>query len=115
MPSSVPVSPLLMPAPRNVADWPASRMSAPKHRHMPPPWAGPLIAAMIGWGMLRMVGMRSAMVCMARMAMRDIGSPSTPGGTPWSSRSRPAQKPRPAPVRTTTQVSLSAATSRSAS
>jgi hypothetical protein len=70
---------------------------------------------MIGWGMLRIVGMRSAMVCMARIAMRDIGSPSIPGGAPWSSRSSPAQKPLPAPVITTAQVSLSAATSASAS
>ena len=44
----------------------------------------------------------------ARIAMRDIGSPSHPGGMPWSSRSSPEQKPRPAPVSTTAQVSLSA-------
>ena len=36
-PSSVPVSPLLIPAPRKVADAPAMRMSAPNPRHMPPP------------------------------------------------------------------------------
>jgi hypothetical protein len=36
-PSSVPASPLLIPAPQNTADSPARRMSAPRERHMPPP------------------------------------------------------------------------------
>mgnify|MGYP005846463869 CR=1 FL=1 len=51
----------------------------------------------------------------ARTAMRDIGSPAMPGGTPWSSRSSPEQKPRPAPVSTTAHTSLSAATASKAS
>ena len=74
-----------------------------------------MIAPMIGCGMLRMAGTRSANTAIARRAIRDIGRPAIPGGTPWSSRSRPEQKPRPAPVSTTAQVSLSAPTARIAS
>ena len=36
-PSSVPDSPLLIPAPQKTAERPARRMSAPSDRHMPPP------------------------------------------------------------------------------
>ena len=88
---------------------PARRMSAPSVRHRPPPYAGPFTAAIDG---LRHRAHRRApgsdMNSIARIAMRDIGSPSQSGGMPWSSRSSPEQKPRPAPVSTTTQVSLSA-------
>src|SRR5262245_16653351 len=69
----------------------------------------------MGCGMARIAGTMFDMNSMARMASRDIGKPSQPGGMPWSSRSSPEQKPRPAPVRMTTQVSLSAPTRASAS
>ena len=54
-----------------------------------------------------MIGIRSLKCSMARMARQDSGRPSVPGGMPASSRSRPEQKPAPAPVRITTQVSWS--------
>ena len=82
---------------------------------MPPPYAAPFTAAMIGCGTARMAGTMFDMNSMARIAMRDIGRPSQSGGMPWSSRSRPEQKPRPAPVSTTAHVSWSTATARSAS
>ena len=41
----------MMPAEQNTAGLAASWMSAPSVRHIPPPYAGPLIAAMIGCGM----------------------------------------------------------------
>ena len=55
-PSSVLVSPFTMPVALNTADSDAMRRSAPRLRHMPPPKATPLIAAMIGCGMWRMIG-----------------------------------------------------------
>ena len=47
-----------MPVALNVADSAAKRISAPSVRHMPPPYAGPLTAAMIGCGMRRIGGIR---------------------------------------------------------
>ena len=109
-PSSLAVRPLLMPAARNRADSAAIRMSAPRLRHMPPPIAGPFTAAITGWGIDRRASTRSDRYSMALTAMPDSPSPSIPGGMPESSRSAPAQNPRPVPVSTTTQVLLSAAT-----
>ena len=105
----------MIPALRNVADSEASRMSAPSGRHIPPPYAGPLIAAMIGCGIARIAGTTSDMYSIARIAIRASVKPSLFGGTPTSSRFRPEQKPRPLPVNTTTDVVLSSPTSRSAS
>src|SRR5688572_540465 len=48
---------------------------------------------------------------MARVPARWRVMPSSPGADPMSSRSSPEQKPRPAPVSTATQQSLSAPTS----
>ena len=55
-PSSVEVRPLTMPVLLKVADSPAKRRSAPSDRHIPPPYAGPLTAAMTGWGIRRRWG-----------------------------------------------------------
>ena len=82
---------------------------------MPPPCAGPVMAAMIGCGSARIAGTRSDIVSMARIAILDSGRPSMLGGAPESSRSSPEQKARPAPVRRTTWQSFSAPTSRNAS
>ena len=54
-PSSVLVRPLTMPVALNSADSPAIRSSAASERHMPPPYATPLIAASTGCGMRRRV------------------------------------------------------------
>lgn len=81
---------------------------------MPPPYDGPLTAQISGWGIARIAGTTSDMNAIARIAMREIGRPSLPGGMPTSVRSIPEQKPRPLPVRIATEQSLSAATSASA-
>ena len=66
----MPVKPLRMPALQNTAEVAAMRMSHPSVRHMPPPYAGPLTAAMSGWAMARMAGTTSDMYCMALMPPR---------------------------------------------
>ena len=55
-PSSPLVRPLTNPVALNSAERPAMRTSAPSARHIPPPYAGPLTAAMIGCGTLRSAG-----------------------------------------------------------
>ena len=53
--SSVLVSPLTIPVALNTALVDAIRRSVAHARHMPPPYAGPLIAAITGWGIRRRV------------------------------------------------------------
>src|SRR4051794_12746312 len=115
MPSSLAVSPLLIPAARNTADSDAIRMSAARLRQKPPPMAGPLTAAITGWCILRMARTTSSRIPRARRAMVGRVRPSMWGIVPGSSRSAPEQKPFPAPVSTTTRVSLSTLTSSIAS
>ncbi len=54
-PSSVLVRPFTIPVALNSADSPAIRSSAASDRHMPPPYATPLIAASTGCGIRRIV------------------------------------------------------------
>ena len=56
--SSVLVRPFTMPVALNSADAAATRISAASVRHMPPPYAAPFTAQMIGWRMRRIVRMR---------------------------------------------------------
>jgi hypothetical protein len=65
--------------------------------------------------MRRIAGTRSARIDIARVAIRVSVSPAMFGGGSDSCVSAPEQKPRPTPVRTTHHVSLSCATSASAS
>ena len=65
--------------------------------------------------MRRIAGTRSARIVIARVAMRVSVSPAMLGGGSVSCVSAPEQKPRPSPVRITHHVSLSRATSASAS
>ncbi len=58
-PSSVLVKPRTIPVLLNTADSAAMRRSAASEIHMPPPYAGPLMAAMMGCGICRIVGIRS--------------------------------------------------------
>ena len=69
------------------------------------------MAAITGWGMLRRAGTMPPMYSMARRPIRWRPRSSVPGGSPACSSSSPEQNARPAPVRTTTRQSLSAATS----
>src|SRR4051812_33472289 len=108
MPSSLAVSPLLMPAARKYAGSAARRMSHARARQKPPPIAAPLTAAMTGWCIRRIVMMTSSSSCIDRSAIVGSVSPSMPGTRPGSSRSAPEQNARPAPVSTTTRTSLSA-------
>jgi hypothetical protein len=73
------------------------------------------MAAMMGWGRSRMTGTTWEKWVMATIPTRERAISSMPGISPGSSRSRPEQKPRPVPVRTTTQQELSLATCRKAS
>ena len=84
-------------------------------RHIPPPYAGPLIAAMIGCGIWRIAGTTSLMYDIERIARREKPRSWVFGGMPRSWRSSPEQNARPAPVSTATQQSLSRPTSASAS
>ena len=90
-------------------------MSAARARQNPPPMAAPLTAAMTGWWSRRMVEMTSSSSSMERSAIVGRVSPSMLGMVPGFSWSAPEQKPRPAPVMTTTRTSLSLPISRSAS
>src|SRR5579864_1698963 len=77
--------------------------------------AAPLTAAITGWCSRRRAMITSSRSSIDRRAMADRVSPPMLGITPASSRSAPEQKPDPAPVITTTRVSLSTLTSSSAS
>ena len=85
-------------------------MSVATLRQNPPPMAGPLTAPITGWCILRRVRTTSSSSSIERWAMVVRVSPAMLGTTPASSRSAPEQKPPPAPVRTTTLVSLSSLT-----
>ncbi len=61
VPMSQPETPTRMNATMNRAEWVANLMSEPSTRASPPPAAGPLTAAMMGWGSARIRGMRPAM------------------------------------------------------
>ena len=90
-------------------------MSVATLRQKPPPMAGPFTAPMTGWCILRMARMTSSSSSMERWAIVVRVSPAMLGMTPASSRSAPEQNAPPAPVRTTTRVSLSSLASSSAS
>ena len=90
-------------------------MSAARARQNPPPMAAPFTAAMTGWCSRRMVAMTSSSISMERRAMVGRVRPSMLGMVPGFSWSAPEQKPRPAPVMTTTRTALSLPISRSAS
>ncbi len=90
-------------------------MSAARLRQKPPPIAAPLIAPITGWCILRNAWMTSSRSSSARSAIDGVVSPAMFGIVPGSSRSAPEQNPWPAPVSTTTRVSLSRLTSSSAS
>ena len=90
-------------------------MSAARARQKPPPMAAPFTAAMTGWCSRRMVEMTSSSSSMERSAMVGSVSPSMLGMVPGFSWSAPEQKPRPAPVMTTTRTALSLPISRNAS
>ena len=66
MPSSVDVSPLLMPAARKYAASDAMRMSAAAARQKPPPIAAPFTAAITGWCMSRTARITSSSTFIAR-------------------------------------------------
>ncbi len=101
-PMSVPVSPVLMNAEQNVADRAATRRSHANDSESPPPNAGPLTAAITIWGVARMCCVRFAMKDWPVVPTGKCGCSPADGGVPKSFRSRPAQNPRPAPVRTAT-------------
>ncbi len=115
MPSSVDVSPLLMPAARKYAASEAMRMSAAAARQKPPPIAAPFTAAITGWCMSRMARITSSSTFIARRAMLVRCNPAMLGTIPPPTRSAPEQNPCPAPVSTTTRHSLSRLISRRAS
>ena len=96
------------------ADSEAMRISVAIARQKPPPIAGPLIAPITGWCMSWIALITSSRMRMARRAMPGIVRPLKISIQPGSSRSAPGQKPAPAPVTTTTRVSLSKLTSSSA-
>ena len=76
----------------------AMRMSDANTSAKPPPLAGPLTSAMIGCGARRI---RITISLTRRCTRKPATAPDSPS-TRSSFRSRPAQKPRPAPVMTTT-------------
>src|ERR1700677_4572767 len=93
----------------------AMRMSLARARARPPPAAGPLTAAITGWGSERKRGTSEAMWVWVAKVVPTRSRSSAPGALPYPARSSPAQKPRPAPVRTTTRQARSTAMSASAS
>ena len=114
-PSSLAVSPLLIPAARKYAAGAAIRRSQASARQRPPPIAAPLTAAITGWCRRRIVSTTSSSTSIARSAYVGRVSPATPGGTPADSWSAPEQKPLPAPVTTTARTVLSSPSERRAS
>ena len=77
--------------------------------------AAPLTAAITGWWRRRIVEMTSSSISMERSAIVGRVRPSMFGIVPGFSWSAPEQKPRPAPVMTTTRTPLSLPISRNAS
>src|SRR4051794_4716224 len=87
-------------------DWAASTRSQESAKESPMPTAGPLIAAIAGFGMVRspsMIGWKRS--SRARLI---AGRPSSSGSKP-ALRSAPLQNARPLPVSTTARVSSSPA------
>ena len=74
MPSSLAVSPLLIPAARKYAASDAMRMSHAHARQKPPPIAAPLIAPITGWCILRIAVITSSR---SSSAPRDRGDGQT--------------------------------------
>ena len=95
MPSSAAVSPFDMPAARNTAVCEAIRMSQARLKQNPPPIAGPLIAAMTGWCILRRARITSSKSSIERNAIDVFVRPVMFGTDPGSSRSAPEQNPDP--------------------
>src|SRR5580700_5888179 len=115
VPMSQPVTPMRMNDVANTAVSDARRMSLAQTSASPPPAAGPFTAAITGCG-IRRISCTSAAIarCTAQPCWMDPRS-SVPGIVPKPPRSRPAQKPRPAPVRTTARhVRSSASAARRA-
>lgn len=79
----------------------------------PPPTAGPLTAAITGCGNPTIFGTNDAMNSWVRMPAAAPVRSRAVGATAGSDKSRPEQKPRPAPVRITTRQRESAARSSS--
>ena len=85
----------------NLADFAATTMSQASAILAPAPAATPLTRAITGWGSdvsVRISGFQHCSTVSPR-------STASPGATARSLRSCPAQKPRPAPVSTTTRAS----------
>ena len=82
-------------------------MSQASARHSPPPIAAPLTAAITGWCILRSDRMTSSSTSIDRSANVGRVSPSMWGTEPADLWSAPEEKPRPAPVSTTTRTELS--------
>src|SRR4051812_33243597 len=108
VPMSAPETPIFTKATLKRASGAARRTSEASASASPPPAAGPLTAAMTGWGRACSLSMIPAI----RSWVSRL--PTTPSPVIGSLRSRPAQKPRPAPVSTTTRTAPSPATSSSA-
>ena len=90
----------------------AMRRSQAAARPSPPPTAAPLTAAITGWGRAITFGTSPATNSWVRMPAAGPVRVSAVGATAGCERSRPEQKPRPAPVRITTRLSDSASASR---
>jgi hypothetical protein len=103
VPMSHPVTPMRMNEVANTAAVEAIRMSLAQTRASPPPAAGPLTAAMTGCGSRRISWTSAAMVRCTAHERWTWPASSVPATTPKPPRSSPAQKPRPAPVSTTTR------------
>src|SRR5947208_2400540 len=111
---SNPGKPSRMNATLNRALSAATRTSHASASAKPPPVAGPFTAAITGFDRPRSWVTSDAMCCWARIAAG--GPPPTSAAmSPVSLRSRPAQKPRPAPVRIATLHSRSLSTASRAS
>ena len=85
----------------NLADFAATTRSQASATFAPAPAATPLTRAITGWGSEVRVRIRGFQLCLDRLAQVDRFA----GATARSLRSCPAQKPRPAPVSTSTRAS----------
>ena len=100
--------PMRMNAALKRAERAAIRMSEPSTSARPPPAAGPFTAAITGCGSDRSRGINEAMCFCPSSPDCICPMPSVFGIAPNPPRSRPAQNPRPAPVRITTRQLRSA-------
>jgi hypothetical protein len=99
-PTSQPDSPMRTKATLKDASGAAMRTSAASASARPPPEAGPLTAAITAFGSDLSAAMASAPCSWTRMNSCTLMS----GSVPISSRSAPAQNPRPAPVSTSART-----------